>query len=285
MVRALDQEADRETLRRHGPRSRDHHLPAAAWRHSRYPRPEARGPDHARATGCWPTGTRVPGRGGRQIPGPRDAARGKSVLTITVEDSLGRRKVIERELEVRSKRLFLVGLADGCGGPHAGRVFVGADGRPETWTQGRVAYQLKGWIAGRYLVTLGARYQAARLRHPVPRSRRRRPRPAAVQPRPRPALPGVRRRQRGVALAASVAADSSSPSMARPCTPRWAICRSPSTKSSWRRSIARSTAGQLRLGAGSGRNASDVAGGVRGPGAERPRDRTRSARPEARSTI
>jgi hypothetical protein len=33
-----------------------------------------------------------------------------------------------------------------------GGVFVGADGSPQTWTEGRIAYQLKGWIGGGYLI-------------------------------------------------------------------------------------------------------------------------------------
>ncbi len=78
---------------------------------------------------------------------------GRSLLRVTVEDPAGNRGLIEREVEVRSQRLFLVALADGVVGRARGGAFVGAGGGARTWTEGRVAYQLKGWIGGRYLIS------------------------------------------------------------------------------------------------------------------------------------
>ncbi|HKQ57734.1 MAG TPA: Calx-beta domain-containing protein [Candidatus Eisenbacteria bacterium] len=78
---------------------------------------------------------------------------GRSVLKVTVVDSLGNHGVIERDVEVRSKRLFLVALADGVVGRARGQGFLSAPDDARTRTEGRIAYQLKGWIGGKYLVT------------------------------------------------------------------------------------------------------------------------------------
>ena len=74
---------------------------------------------------------------------------GKSRVTVEVEDPAGRRGTLERYVEVRSKRMFLVGLADGVVGGSGG----GPRGESGTWTDGRIAYQLRGWISGKVLVT------------------------------------------------------------------------------------------------------------------------------------
>ncbi|HYR69551.1 MAG TPA: OmpA family protein, partial [Candidatus Dormibacteraeota bacterium] len=78
---------------------------------------------------------------------------GKSTLKIAVEDADGHRGEIDRPIDVRSKRLFLVALADGVIGKTTGSAIRGAGQSEGVWTEGRLAYQLKGWIAGRYLVT------------------------------------------------------------------------------------------------------------------------------------
>ena len=78
---------------------------------------------------------------------------GKSLVHVSVIDSAGNRSDIEREVEVRSKRLFLVALADGVVGRSRGGAFVGAEGGTRTQAEGRLAYQLKGWIGGRYLIS------------------------------------------------------------------------------------------------------------------------------------
>ncbi len=74
---------------------------------------------------------------------------GRSRVTVEVEDPAGRRGQLERYVEVHSKRMFLVALADGVVGGGGG----GPRGETGTWTDGRIAYQLRGWIAGRVLVT------------------------------------------------------------------------------------------------------------------------------------
>ncbi|HYM82454.1 MAG TPA: OmpA family protein [Candidatus Limnocylindria bacterium] len=78
---------------------------------------------------------------------------GKSRLLARVEDPRGTFGIVERELDVHSKRLFLVALADGMIGRTQGAAYLQGRGGGETWTEGRIAYHLKGWIAGRYLVT------------------------------------------------------------------------------------------------------------------------------------
>jgi outer membrane protein OmpA-like peptidoglycan-associated protein len=78
---------------------------------------------------------------------------GKSLVHVSVIDSAGNRSDIEREVEVRSKRLFLVALADGVVGRSRGGALVGSDGGTRTQAEGRLAYQLKGWIGGRYLIS------------------------------------------------------------------------------------------------------------------------------------
>ncbi len=74
---------------------------------------------------------------------------GKSRVTVEVVDPAGRHGQLERFVEVRSKRMFLVGLADGVVGGGGG----GPHGETGTWTEGRIAYQLRGWVAGKVLVT------------------------------------------------------------------------------------------------------------------------------------
>ena len=78
---------------------------------------------------------------------------GKSSLKLAVEDAEGHRGEIDRPIDVRSKRLFLVALADGVIGKTTGSALRGAGQSEGVWTEGRLAYHLKGWIAGRYLVT------------------------------------------------------------------------------------------------------------------------------------
>jgi len=78
---------------------------------------------------------------------------GKSRLKLSVEDAEGHRGEIDRPVDVRSKRLFLVALADGVIGKTTGAALRGAGQSEGVWTEGRLAYHLKGWVAGRYLVT------------------------------------------------------------------------------------------------------------------------------------
>jgi hypothetical protein len=78
---------------------------------------------------------------------------GSNHLKVSVEDEHGRTFSTERELEVRSPRMFLVGLADGVVGQSKGAAFLSPGGGDQTWTNGRVAWNLRGWVGGRYLVT------------------------------------------------------------------------------------------------------------------------------------
>ena len=78
---------------------------------------------------------------------------GKSSLKIAVEDPEGHRGEIDRPVDVRSRRLFLVALADGVIGKTSGSALRGAGQSEGVWTEGRLAYHLRGWIGGRYLVT------------------------------------------------------------------------------------------------------------------------------------
>ncbi len=73
---------------------------------------------------------------------------GRSKVSIDVVDPSGRQGHLERYMEVKSKRMFLVAIADGVVGGGAG-----PRGETGTWTDGRIAYQLRGWISGRVLVT------------------------------------------------------------------------------------------------------------------------------------
>src|SRR5206468_7603185 len=68
---------------------------------------------------------------------------GKSSLKLAVEDAEGHRGEIDRPIDVRSKRLFLVALADGVIGKTTGSALRGAGQSEGVWTEGRLAYHLK----------------------------------------------------------------------------------------------------------------------------------------------
>jgi outer membrane protein OmpA-like peptidoglycan-associated protein len=87
---------------------------------------------------------------------PLTLPRGKSTLKVEAIDPEGRVGAIERELEVKRTHLFLVGIVDGKVGMMKGKGYLkgaGMDESTEYFTEGRVAYYLKGVIAGKYLVT------------------------------------------------------------------------------------------------------------------------------------
>jgi len=152
IVRALDRQVDRADLAALGriPEVTVHLPPAGSVLGSRELRLAGRTrPGHRVTINRDTVGVDPDGRFLARVMLPE----GPSVLTVAVEDSLGRRHVVERAVEVRSKRLFLVGLADGVVGRSARGAFVEAGEGGRTWTEGRIAYQLKGWIAGRYLIT------------------------------------------------------------------------------------------------------------------------------------
>ncbi len=81
---------------------------------------------------------------------------GPSRLEIRSVDPDGHLALIERPIEVRSKRLFLVALAHGLVGHLSGAGNLDArdpGARTGVYTEGRLAYYLKGYVAGRFLLT------------------------------------------------------------------------------------------------------------------------------------
>jgi len=79
-------------------------------------------------------------------------AEGTNHLTFRVVDGRGRWSEVTRDVEVRSPKMFLVALADGVVGQSSGASFL-RPGQGERWNEGRVAWNLRGWVAGKYLLT------------------------------------------------------------------------------------------------------------------------------------
>lgn len=82
--------------------------------------------------------------------------RGKSNIEIRAVDPRGRTGSIVREVEVKKTDLFLLALVDGKVGMLKGRGYLkgaGLDKKREYYTEGRIAYYLKGVVAGKYLIT------------------------------------------------------------------------------------------------------------------------------------
>ena len=80
-------------------------------------------------------------------------AEGTNHLNVQVIDHQGRTSRIERDLEVRSPKMFLVAMADGVVGNSTGASFLRKGAGEGRYNEGRVAWNLRGWIAGRYLLT------------------------------------------------------------------------------------------------------------------------------------
>lgn len=81
---------------------------------------------------------------------------GHSDIRVVVVNPAGRRGMITRHIEVTDTRLFLLALADGQIGQLRTRGNLTAAGQAaerDTYSDGRVAYYLKGVIAGKYLIT------------------------------------------------------------------------------------------------------------------------------------
>ena len=81
---------------------------------------------------------------------------GKNHVVVKVKDGRGREGVIERDFVVVKNEIFLMALADGEFGRMQGKGQVEAAGLDKTdayYTNGRVAYYLKGVIQGKYLIT------------------------------------------------------------------------------------------------------------------------------------
>lgn len=81
---------------------------------------------------------------------------GLNKVSIQAKDPEGHTGAIEREIEVTNSRLFLMAFADGKVGQMQGSGYLkgaGMEKSEEFYTEGRVAYYLKGYVAGKYLVT------------------------------------------------------------------------------------------------------------------------------------
>lgn len=81
---------------------------------------------------------------------------GHNKVSIQATDPEGHIGTIEREIEVTDSRLFLMAFADGKVGQLTGNGYLkgaGMDKADEFYTEGRMAYYLKGYVAGKYLVT------------------------------------------------------------------------------------------------------------------------------------
>lgn len=81
---------------------------------------------------------------------------GKHMIRIDVVDSEGYRGVIEREVEVTDRELFFLAFADGKISQLKGKGYLegaGMDKSTEYRKEGRLAFYLKGVIAGKYLIT------------------------------------------------------------------------------------------------------------------------------------
>jgi outer membrane protein OmpA-like peptidoglycan-associated protein len=81
---------------------------------------------------------------------------GESQLEIKAIDPSGRIGVITRQVEVKDTHLFFLAFADGKVGLMKAKGFLqgaGMDESKEYYTEGRVAFYLKGVVKGKYLVT------------------------------------------------------------------------------------------------------------------------------------
>lgn len=81
---------------------------------------------------------------------------GKSRIVVEAVDPTGAVATVARDVEVDSRRLYLLAFADGVFGKLQGGGYVedrGVERQSGYYAEGRVAYYLKGWIAGRYLIT------------------------------------------------------------------------------------------------------------------------------------
>lgn len=88
--------------------------------------------------------------------GSIDLPRGESTLTAEVIDADGNAGTIERDVVVADSELFLMAFADGKFGQLRGKGYLegtGLDEETKYYTEGRFAFYLKGFIAGKYLIT------------------------------------------------------------------------------------------------------------------------------------
>jgi uncharacterized repeat protein (TIGR01451 family) len=81
---------------------------------------------------------------------------GKSQLLVQTTSPDGRVGTIEREVDVAKHNLFLLAFADGKFGKTEADGFIegaGVDDDDDYYTEGRLAFYLKGHISGKYLIT------------------------------------------------------------------------------------------------------------------------------------
>jgi len=79
---------------------------------------------------------------------------GQSRLVLRVEDSQGRTGTIERDVEVNRNQLFMMAFGDAeFGKLQSSGAFEEAGDGDDYYTEGRVAFYLKGRIRGKYLIT------------------------------------------------------------------------------------------------------------------------------------
>jgi hypothetical protein len=93
-----------------------------------------------------------------QFSGDVELPPGPSRIVAEVRDANGRSGRIERQVEVARTRLFLMAFADAVVNQLDGDGALqpaGIDEGDDTVTDGRLAFYLKGRIAGRYLITAG----------------------------------------------------------------------------------------------------------------------------------
>ena len=82
--------------------------------------------------------------------------KGTSRIAVRATDPAGNEGSIEREVTVSDTQLFFLAFADGMVSQMHGKGYLAGAGMTnstEYYTEGRVAYYLKGMIAGKYLVT------------------------------------------------------------------------------------------------------------------------------------
>src|SRR5205823_658227 len=95
---------------------------------------------------------RPDGRFSLLLPLPK----GPSHVLIQAIDRAGQTSTLERDVVRQPQKLFLLALADGTVGQLSGKGFVAGAGRLEGsgfYADGRLAYYLKGYVAGKVLVT------------------------------------------------------------------------------------------------------------------------------------
>ncbi len=101
-------------------------------------------------------GQPVPVDGEGRFAASIELPRGPSRIVVEATNREGRTATIERDVEVDKHQIFLLAFAEGRFGKLKGKGFVegaGLDESDQFFTDGRLAYYLKGVISGKYLIT------------------------------------------------------------------------------------------------------------------------------------